>query len=43
MCSVLIAQIIRLDNGFHTTEREKHEWDAQKEKNDKNTEVISSD
>lgn len=34
-------QIIRLDNGFHTTEREKHEWDAQKEKNDKNTEVFS--
>lgn len=31
-------KIIRLDNGFHTTEREKHEWDAQKEKNDKNTE-----
>jgi hypothetical protein len=41
VCALTNAQIIRLDNGFHTTEREKHEWDAQKEKDDKNTEVLT--
>jgi hypothetical protein len=33
-----MQKIVRLDNGFHTTDREKHEWDTQKEKNDKSTE-----
>jgi len=35
---LVTEKIIRLENGFHTTEREKGEWDSQKEKNDKNTE-----
>jgi len=31
-------KIVRLENGFHTTDREKEEWDAQKEKDDLKTE-----
>jgi hypothetical protein len=29
---------VRLDNGFHTTEREKKDFDEHKEENDKRTE-----
>lgn len=35
---LLTEMIVRLDNGFHTTEREKVQFDEQKEKDDKATE-----
>lgn len=36
--ALLTEMIVRLDNGFHTTEREKVQFDEQKEKDDKATE-----
>jgi len=36
--ALLTEGIVRLDNGFHSTERERSAFDEQKDKNDKNTE-----